>query len=93
MSEKLPYQEQLKILREKNGTNKDLMESVKMTNKIHKLIMESLATGPKTIPEIALETKLESEVIFWHVNALRKYGKIVDGGKTGDYWKYSKVEK
>jgi len=91
MSNKLPYKEQLKILRDKNGINKELMEYLKETNKIHKLIFEAIATDPKTIPEISRETNLEPELVFWHVNALRKYGKIVDGIKTGDYWKYSKA--
>jgi predicted transcriptional regulator len=90
---KLDYKEQLKILRTERGINKDLQEHVKETNKIFKLILDSLAADPKTIIELVDDIKLKSETIFWHVNALRKYGKIIDGEKKGDYWKYVKVVK
>jgi hypothetical protein len=33
---------------------------------------------------------LPVEVVFWHVNALRKYDKMTDVKKSGDYWLYQK---
>ncbi|MBN8216355.1 MAG: hypothetical protein J0L75_06910 [Spirochaetes bacterium] len=80
----------LKIAKERHGVSPELLARVKETNRIHRAILEAVATEAKSVPDIAAATSLPSEVVFWNVNALRKYNKLVDVKKSGDFWLYQK---
>jgi hypothetical protein len=83
--------QKLKQAKEKRGpVRKEVLEGMKESNRIQKAILESLGTEAKTIPEIADATNIAAADIFWHVNALRKYNKIHDVKKSGDYFTYAK---
>lgn len=43
---------------------------------IKKLILKSLESGPKSIPQIAEEIKITSDVVLYYLMTLRKYGEI-----------------
>lgn len=84
-----PEKKPILVLRERMGGVSDkLKEYNKNLVKVRKDIAAALRTGPKTIPEIARETGLASKDAMWHVMALRKYGKVVEGSQRDDYFEY-----
>lgn len=81
--------ESMKKARERRGVSKDLLARQKETVRIHKAILE--ASGePIAVPDLAQKLSMPSQVVFWHVNALRKYDKMTDVKKSGDYWLYQR---
>jgi len=46
--------------------------------RIRKLIKKSLESGDKTIPEIAAETGLSSDVVTFYLMTLRKFHEIAE---------------
>ena len=48
-------------------------------NRIKKLILKSLESEAKTIPQIAGETELPPDVVTFYLMTLRKYGSIETG--------------
>ena len=91
MKQEINAKEQLKALNLEKKVSQHLLDQMKETNRIHKAILQCIETEGKTVIQIADELKLGKELVFWHINALRKYGKVVDGPKSGDYWKYLKA--
>jgi Fic family protein len=53
-----------------------------------KAIREHLAGVELTVPEIAAVTGLASPEVLWYVATLKKYGEILEGTKSGDYYRY-----
>ena len=51
-------------------------------------MLDTLANGPKTVPELAAEIGADARLILWQVAALRKYNEVADGPKQGDYIAY-----
>jgi hypothetical protein len=81
--------EQLKQARERRGSiSARFLEEMKAHNKTQRAVLSSIATSAKTVPEIARETGLPSNEVFWWITALRKYGRVQDEGKRGDYTAY-----
>jgi hypothetical protein len=81
--------EQIKAFREKHGpVSSILLEESKEQIKIQRIILAALDNGPKTVPELFQATGLDARKVLWYVTALRKYGKIGDGPKRGDYPSY-----
>jgi predicted Rossmann fold nucleotide-binding protein DprA/Smf involved in DNA uptake len=85
------YLDQLKTLRGQRGDRKDLTELRKTQVQHEKAILAAIATEPKTVPEIAAETGIHEQLVFWLINALRKYNKIESVKKRGDYMTYLKA--
>ncbi len=55
---------------------------------MHRPILDAVAAGPLTVPEIAAALgKPSDEVLFW-VMGMRRYGKLVETGQDGDYFRY-----
>jgi predicted transcriptional regulator len=83
--------QRLKLARERRGAAPAaLLELIKENNRAQKAILDALEQGPLSVPEIAEKTSLPSETVFWQINALRKYNKIHDVKKSGDYFTYEK---
>ncbi|MGB6064662.1 MAG: hypothetical protein WBG50_07615 [Desulfomonilaceae bacterium] len=81
--------EKLKALRDVRKTIIDgVRERVKGNRGLRKKLTEVLATGPKTVPEIALETGIPSHQVLWHLTSMRKYGKVAESEQSGDYFLY-----
>ncbi|MBN2056691.1 hypothetical protein JW905_17320 [bacterium] len=77
------------VLRERlGGVSETSMAHLKEQTRIHKLIRDTLGSGPKTIPQIAVATALPVEKVVWHLMALRRYGQIVEEDQVGDYFRY-----
>jgi predicted Rossmann fold nucleotide-binding protein DprA/Smf involved in DNA uptake len=65
---------------------------VKEQNRIEHQITKALGNGPKTVPEIAQETGLPTQTVFWFLMALKKYGKVAEGEKQDSYFTYALKE-
>ncbi len=79
----------IQVLRERHGGMSDeLKEYVKDQNAARKAIRNALKTGAKTVPQIADESGLASKDVMWHVMAMRRYGEVLEAGRSGDYYAY-----
>ena len=85
-----------------NGKNEDqqkhqetirerVVAHVKEQDRIQAQICDYLKKGPKTVPAIAESTGVPSSTVFWHVIAMKKYGKVAESGQEGDYPKYQLI--
>lgn len=84
--------EQLKTLREQRGpVSESLLKLRKEQMKIQEAILSAVQNESKTVPQISQETNLPTQEVFWHITAMRKYGKIIDVKKSGDYMVYKKA--
>ena len=81
--------EKLKRARELRGVAPELQARQKENMRIQKAILAQ-AIEPISVPDLAEKTSIPVDVVFWHVNAMRKYDKMVDVKKSGDYWLYKK---
>ncbi len=85
MSEKKAIQ----ILKERKGPmSEELKARIQEQNKIQKGIKDALKNGPKTVPEIARASGIESHKVLWNLMAMKKYGIVVEGEMKGDYHVY-----
>ncbi len=79
----------IKVLRDRHGGMSDKLKAYfKDQNQIRKKMKDSLKGGAKTVPEIARDTGLESPDVMWHVMAMKRYGDVLEAGRSGDYYKY-----
>jgi hypothetical protein len=79
----------IEILRDRQGgMSKELKERFNEQQRIYKAIRAALKTGPKTVPQLAAECKLEPPKTMWHVMALRRHGEIVEAAEENDYVVY-----
>ena len=53
-----------------------------------KRVVGELATGAKTVPDLAAATGLTTDRVLWHIASLRKYGTVSESDKVGDYFAY-----
>ncbi len=68
---------------------KELVEKVRKATIIQNKIKAAIINSPKTVPEIAKETGLDTHVILWYVATLLRYGLVEKVEKTDEgYWKY-----
>jgi hypothetical protein len=85
-----PDKAALKALREeRKALIQGARENSKARNKLMKQIREQLASGEKTVPEIAAATKIPPPQVLWCVATLRKFGEIVEGEEDGGYFRYA----
>ena len=86
------YIEQIKTVKTERGERKDLAELRKEQNRQEKAILAAIAEEPKTVPEIAAESGIDTQQVFWMINVLRKYNKAESAKKRGDYMTYIKKQ-
>jgi DNA-binding CsgD family transcriptional regulator len=83
------YKQQLKLARERHGKPSAARAAERKEHlRLRKALLEALATGPKTVPELAAELGADARTVLWHVAAMRKYNEVTDGPKQGDYIAY-----
>ncbi len=66
-------------IKKKRTVSEEVKEKRKEFARIKKLILKTLETEPKTIPQIAKETQLPSDVVTFNLMTLRKYGEVIAG--------------
>ena len=80
----------IEILRDRQGgMSKELKDYFNEQQRIYKAIRAALKAGPKTVPQLAAECKLDPPKTMWHLMALRRHGEIVDGAEDHGYLLYS----
>ncbi len=80
----------IEILRDRHGgMSKQLKEYFNEQQRIFKAIKTALKAGPKTVPQLAAECKLDPPKAMWHVMALRRDGDLVESAERGNYLVYS----
>lgn len=72
------------VMKEKRKVSDKVKENLKAFNKLKKPLLKALEAGEKTIPEIAKELEIESDVITYHLMTLLKYGFIEAGEMDED---------
>lgn len=73
-------------------TLRDTREIIREEPVMHRPILEALAAGPLTVPEIAEAIgRPAGEVLFW-VMGMRRYGKLVEQPEPTDegYFQYAR---
>jgi hypothetical protein len=82
---------QLKAAHDKHGpVNKEIAQRRRTYDEMHRAIIKALEEEAKTVPQIAELTGIESNLVFWHINALRKYNVLQEEKRRGDYAFYRK---
>ena len=67
----------------------ELKERIKTQNKTKRAIYNTIKEIPKTVPEIAIETNIQSHIVLWYLSTGLRYRDVVAVEKTDeDYWKY-----
>jgi len=89
MTDKEKNREALKTLREQRRAALELAQTrlkdqIKTVNELTRILQQ----GPRTVPALAMEAKLPTATVFWHLIALKKYGKVVEGDQEGNYFQY-----
>ncbi len=81
--------------RNPRAVSRDPREVIRDEHLMRRRILEALAEGPLTIPEIAETIKRPAhEVVFW-VMGMRKYGHVAESKEANDdgFYLYQAVEK
>lgn len=67
------YKQQLKLARERHGKPSEARNAERKESlRLRKAVLDALASGPKTVPELAAEIGADPCKVLWHVAALRK---------------------
>ena len=83
----------IQMLRERRGgVPRELTERNRQQLANRRRIVDALKGGTKTVPAIAEETNLPRHEVFWHLMAMKKYGKVVEGQQREDYFEYGLAE-
>ncbi|MBN2494912.1 MAG: hypothetical protein JXR96_10010 [Deltaproteobacteria bacterium] len=85
--------EEMKQARKERGTKEGLTDLRKHARTVHKAIQAALGDEAKTAPEVARLAELDVREVFWHLNAMRKYGQAEVVGQDGSYLTYRFVDK
>ncbi len=83
------WQQDLKIFRERmGGLSEQKKAMIKEQRDTTRALEKALKAGPRTVPQLAAETGLPAPKVLWYLMALRKYGKVAEAGRSGDYYLY-----
>jgi len=84
----------LKLFKEKikPKVSKDLLKMTREQALMRSKITKALASGPKTIPEIAKEIGVDIYIVTWYILTFNRYKLLESIEKTDEgYWKYKAV--
>jgi hypothetical protein len=88
--EKKAKKEAMKKLRaDRNEQIAAASERMKKHNKNIEAIIEQMKNDVGTVPRIAEATGIPSSDVLWYIAALKKYGKIIEAEKDGNYFQYA----
>ncbi len=83
------------VMKGKRTVSVEVKNRIKAFNKLKKLVLKSLESGEKTIPEIAKEIEIDSDAVTYNLMTLLKYG-FIEAGEIDDddeYYYYKLKEK
>jgi len=83
------------IIKETRTVSEALKAKRKEFADIKKLILKSLESEPKTIPQISEEINLPSDIVMYYLMTLRKYGDVETGeiDDMDEYFYYKRKSK
>lgn len=83
------------IIKKTRTVSEELKAKRKEYADIKKQILKSLEPEPKTIPQIAAEINLASDVVMYYLMTLRKYGEVETGeiDDMDEYFSYRAIKK
>lgn len=83
------------IIKQTRSIPGELKEKRKEFANIRKVILKTLESGPKSIPQISEESKLPADVVMYYLMTLRKYGEIETGelDDMDEYFSYRSIPK
>lgn len=85
--------EAMKRVRTARGVRPEVVEACRQATRLRNAVREALRAGPATVPELSERTGLEPRVVFWYLNALRKYGAAEIAEVDGDFLRYRGVSR
>ncbi len=71
------------VMKEKRTVTDQVKNRIKAFNKLKRLVLKSLESGQKTIPELAKEIDYDIDVITYNLMTLLKYG-FIEAGEIDD---------
>lgn len=78
------------VLRERRGiVPPELVERNRQLAATRRQIVAALKESAKTVPEIAKETGVPKGEVFWHLMAMKKYGKLIEVQEREEYFEYA----
>jgi predicted transcriptional regulator len=96
MSENVSNPSRAELLKSLRAEHQQSVESTRELLKEQQLIRRAISAAVEeqalTIPAAAEATDLSSELVLWHVMAMKKYGLIEEMGMNGDYYTYQLVK-
>lgn len=82
------------LLKERLGAvPKPVMELSRTQAKVQRELRGVLKKGPGTVPEIHAATGIPTREVLWHLMAMKKYGKVVEGEERDGYYEYTLAPK
>ena len=83
------YRDALKALRERTGGASDeLKQYHKENTKLIGDVRKALQSGLQTVPDLSNETGYDTKRVFFAINVLRRYEKLLILSKREDYPQY-----
>jgi len=58
---------------------------LKEQKRVRRVLLQALADGPLSVPQLAEATDVPSHEVLWHIAALKKYGTVEESGIDEDY--------
>jgi predicted transcriptional regulator len=96
MNTKTSAKEKAKQLKELREIHSETVEKtqiyLKEQQNLRKTLKSVMKNGPMTVPEIAAAADLPSEVVMWHVMAMKKYDLVTEVGQNQEYFQYALTE-
>jgi len=90
MAERKKYT--ITMYREKTGAKapQALLDLRRRQLEIAQKLTKALGAGPKTVPEVAKETRIAAREVLWYIMTYYKYGLVTVSGKTEEgYYRYA----
>jgi len=94
MSEKGKKKKTIDVMKKKKKVPKELLDKVRDEGRLRRMITGILRDkGPLTIPEIAKELNLPTDLVMWWLMTCRKYGVVRETEEVDEngYYKYEAV--
>jgi predicted Rossmann fold nucleotide-binding protein DprA/Smf involved in DNA uptake len=93
MNDKLSAKEKAQILKELRAERAETVDRTQARLKEHQNIRKKLKAvmknGPQTVPQIAEAAEMPTDLVLWHVVAMKKYDIVAETGKDGYYYLYA----
>jgi predicted transcriptional regulator len=64
------------IIKKKREVPQEVKDNIKAFTKIKKLILKTLESEPKSVPQIAKEIDLAQDIVTYHLMTLQKFGSV-----------------